>query len=183
MNSDKKNSDRVFLNQNIRVPKVFCIDEQNVNLGIINTSEALKLAQDAGLDLVQVSPPTKDRPPTCKITDYGKYRYDASKKKKEAEKKQREQQNLSEPKEIKFRPVTDMNDLQIKAKKTEEFLSEGFKVKISIIFKGRELSHKEVAYETLDHFMSFLPNCQLAQNPSMAENGKTLTTFVVRKDQ
>lgn len=180
MNIDKKN-DRVYINQSIRVPKVLCIGEQGDNLGVLDTFEALKIAQKEGLDLVQMSPPTRDRPPTCKIMDYDKYRFEMSKKQKEADKKQREQKVLSEPKEIKFRPTTDTNDLQIKAKKAEEFLSDGFKVKVSIVFKGRELSHKEVAYQTLNNFMAILPNCQLQAQPYMADNGKALNVFVVKK--
>lgn len=183
VNIDKKNSDRVFMNHNIRAPRVLCINQDNTNLGEISTSQALALAQAAGLDLVQVSPPSRDRPPTCKIIDYGKYKYDLSKKKKEGDKKQREQKNLSEAKEIKFRPSTDENDLQIKARKAEELINDGFKVKICIVFKGRELAHKNIAFDTLQQFMNFIPGYQLSQKPTMSDNNKNLIAFVVKKSE
>ncbi|HVI42753.1 MAG TPA: translation initiation factor IF-3, partial [Anaerovoracaceae bacterium] len=141
MSTFNKNQDRIIINHQIRGQKVFCINHENVNLGLIPLSQALNLAQEHGLDLVQVSAPSKDRAPTCKILDSGKYKYDLSKKKKEAEKKQREA--IVKTKEIKFRPTTDLNDLKTKARKAEGFIEEGCRVKISITFKGREISHQE----------------------------------------
>lgn len=180
---DKKNSDRVFMNHNIRAPRVLCINQDNANIGEIAIAQALALAQAAGLDLVQVSPPSRDRPPTCKIIDYGKYKYDLSKKKKEGDKKQREQKNMSEPKEIKFRPTTGSNDLLLKARKAQEFLDEGYKVKVYVVFHGREVAHKGVAYDTLKQFIEFIPNCQFSQPPSMSDNNRNLVVFVVKKSE
>src|SRR5690554_4765412 len=100
------------------------------------------MALDAGLDLVQVSSGGRNSSPTCKILDYGKYKYQQSKNEKAAAKKQRE--NSVKIKEIKFRPTTDINDLRTKASKVQEFLNDGDKVKITIAFRGREVSHKEI---------------------------------------
>lgn len=181
-NSKKQNNtnDKIFINSAIRVPKVLCIvAETGENLGVIATYEALRIASDAGLDLVQVSPPAGGRPPTCKILDYGKLKYEESKKRKAAEKKQREM--MVETKELKFRPTTGEFDLQIKAKKASEFLDEGHNVKITIVFRGRELSHKEVAYETLQKFMTCLPGVEITSQAAL-ENNKFLSVMINKKD-
>lgn len=171
--------EKVFINQSIKFPKVLCIDNNNNNLGIIETVRALSLALTQGLDLVQVSPPNRDRVPTCKILNYGKYKYELSKKKKEADKKQRE--STIKEHEIKFRPSTDSNDLKIKARKADEFLAEGSRVRVTISFKGREISHKEVAIKTLYEFAALVPNAKLLNSPSV--EGKSMTVFIVRKNE
>lgn len=175
---NNRNSDRLFINYSIRAQKVLCIDHNNVNLGVISLSEALSLAQASGLDLVQVSPPSKDRAPTCKILDSGKYKYELSKKKKETDKKQRE--SIIKTKEIKFRPTTDLNDLKTKARKVEEFIEEGCRVKVTITFKGREISHQEVAFKTLREFMDLLPQLQTLGKPSL--DRKDLSVFIGKKE-
>lgn len=177
-NFNNKNSDRVFTNYSIRAQNVLCIDHNNINLGVIPFSEALNLAQSQGLDLVQVSPQSKDRPPTCKILDSGKYKYEISKKKKESDKKQRE--SIIKTKEIKFRPTTDSNDLKTKARKVEEFVKEGCKVKLTITFKGREISHQEIAFQTLKEFMNLLPDLQTLGKPSLEK--KDLSIFIGKKE-
>lgn len=175
---NNKNQDRVFVNQNIKFPKVLCIDDNNTNLGVIPTSQALALAQDVGLDLVQVAPPNKDRIITCRIMDFGRYKFELSKNKKEADRKQR--QSLIKEKEIKFRPTTDINDLTYKAKKTVEFLEEGCRVQLTMIFRGREANHKEVGMETLETFLSMVPNAEVISSPNF--DGRNLTTIVIKKD-
>lgn len=171
-------SEKVYINNAIRAPRVLCITEDGTNIGTVETYEALRMAQASNLDLVQVSPPGGGHPPTCKILDYGKLKYDESKKRKAAEKKQREM--TIEVKEIKFRPVTSTNDLLVKARKAEEFLNEGHQVKVTIVFRGRELSHKEVAFKTLDEFMVLVPNAHMLSSASM-ESSKALSVLLGKK--
>lgn len=171
-------SERVFINNSIRVPKVLVIDDAGKNLGVLPTYEALKIAVERGLDLVQMSPPRGGMPPTCKILDYGKYKYTQSKNTRAAERKQRESEVKT--KEICFRPVTDDNDLRIKAKKTQEFLHEGDKVKIVIKFRNREASHKEVAMNTFNYFLDLVGDFILLSAPSM-EGSKALVAMLGKK--
>ncbi len=171
-------TDRTFINQAIKFPRVLCIDSKNNNLGIIPISQALNIAMEQNLDLVQVGPPDRDRVPTCKILDHGKYKYELSKKKKESDRKQRE--TTVKTHEIKFRPVTDINDLRVKAKKTDEFLVDGDKVKIAVVFTGREITHKEVAYKTLNEFMNLIPNVKFTSPPIL--EGKSLSVFIEKTD-
>ncbi len=109
-----------FVNHQIKLPKVVCIDHTGANLGLISTSDAIKKAREVELDLVQILPPQKDKPATCKIMDFGKFKFESSKKKKEAEKKQRE--NAIKLKTIQLHPGTAQNDLNHKAKQANEFL-------------------------------------------------------------
>ncbi|TXH67778.1 MAG: translation initiation factor IF-3 [Thiothrix sp.] len=131
------------INEDIRIPKIRLIDVDNENKGIVSTSEALAMAQEAGLDLVEIVPTGK--PPVCKIMDYGKFRFDESKKAAVARKKQKQVQ----VKEIKFRPGTDEGDYKIKLKKLTEFLEEGDKAKVTVRFRGREMAHRELGMEVL----------------------------------
>ncbi|WP_298607356.1 translation initiation factor IF-3 [uncultured Thiothrix sp.] len=131
------------INEDIRIPKIRLIDVDNENKGIVSTSEALAMAQEAGLDLVEIVPTGK--PPVCKIMDYGKFRFDESKKAAVARKKQKQVQ----VKEIKFRPGTDDGDYKIKLKKLTEFLEEGDKAKVTVRFRGREMAHRELGMEVL----------------------------------
>lgn len=179
MSNLNKSQERLIINYQIRAPKVLCIDQNNTNVGVIPLSQAIGLASASGLDLVQVSLPTnKDHVPTCKIVDGSKYRYELSKKRKEADKKQREA--VIKTKQCKMRPNTDVHDLEIKAKQVEKFLNEGCRVQVIISFKGREISHQEVANQTLETFMSFIPDMQMLGKPSF--DRKDLTVFVGKRD-
>ena len=178
MNDYKKKEYGPPVNMFIRARKVIVIDKDNNNIGTLSISEAIKMAQDNGLDLVQVSK-VGEEIPTCRILDYGKYKYEQDKKKKMAAKKQRE--SLSKVKEIKLRPSTDINDLKIKAAKTEEFINEGHRVKITVVFKGRELSHREIGYETLNTFVSLCSNAEPVSSPSI--DGRILSTMLSKKVQ
>lgn len=130
-------------NKRIRVPEVRLIGEDGEQLGVFITREALRRAEEAGLDLVEISPMA--RPPVCKIMDYGKYKYDQSKKKQEQKKKQ----SVVLIKEIKMRPATDEHDFQTKLRHVKRFLEDGNKVKISIRFRGREMAHKDLGHERM----------------------------------
>ncbi|WP_242128796.1 translation initiation factor IF-3 [Sphingobium sp. Sx8-8] len=130
-------------NEFITVPKVRVIDDEGENLGVMYTQEAIERAYEIGLDLVEVSP-TAD-PPVCKFLDIGKYKYEAQKKANLARKTQRTQ----EIKEIKMRPNIDDHDYDTKMKKVHDFIGEGDKVKITLRFRGRELSHQQLGMQLL----------------------------------
>ena len=129
---------KIRINEQIRVPKVRLISDEGSQLGIIPIEKAMTLANDADLDLVEVSPDSD--PPVCRIMDFGKYKYKLELSEKEKKKKQ----SQITIKEVKIRPKIGGNDFNIKEKYIAKFLKEGHKVKISIIFKGREIVHKEI---------------------------------------
>jgi translation initiation factor IF-3 len=132
------------------VPQVFVIDEGGEQLGTMDIRAALELAQERGMDLVEVSPNAE--PPVCKVMDYGRHLYD--KKKKASVAKAHSHQILL--KEVKFRPNTDTHDLETKTRKADAFLSEGNKCKITVMFRGREMAHVERGREVLDKVTALL---------------------------
>ncbi|WP_159710618.1 translation initiation factor IF-3 [Geminicoccus flavidas] len=131
------------VNYQIEAREVRLVGEDGEMIGVVPLREALMRAEDAGLDLVEVSPTA--RPPVCKILDYGKFKYEAQKKAAEARKKQK----VIEVKEIKLRPGIDDNDYSIKMRKVREFLSEGDKVKVTMRFRGREMAHQHLGMDVL----------------------------------
>jgi translation initiation factor IF-3 len=132
------------VNRRIRAPEVRLIDADGAQLGVYITSKALELAENQGLDLVEVSPNAK--PPVCKIMDYGKYKYQQTKKLKES----RKHQAVVILKEVKFRPNTDDHDLDFKIRNIQRFLEEGHKVKATVVFRGREMSYREGGKKVLE---------------------------------
>nr|WP_279290419.1 translation initiation factor IF-3 [Rhizobium skierniewicense] len=130
-------------NREIRIPKIQLIDEEGQNLGVMPTDQALKMAEDAGLDLVEISPNAE--PPVCKILDLGKLKYSTQKKAAEARKKQK----IVEVKEIKMRPNIDTHDYEVKMKAMNRFFEEGDKVKVTLKFRGREMAHQELGMKLL----------------------------------
>jgi translation initiation factor IF-3 len=131
-------------NRDIRVPRVQLIDDEGNNRGIVSTDEALRIAEEAGLDLVEVSPNAD--PPVCKITDLGKLKYQSQKKAAEARKKQK----TIEIKEIKMRPNIDTHDYEVKMRSVRRFFEEGDKVKLTLRFRGREMAHLELGMKLLN---------------------------------
>ena len=131
-------------NNRINSPEVQVIASNGKNLGILNTNEAIAIAKEEGLDLIEIAPNAK--PPVCKIIDIGKYKYDTQKKANQAKKKQKK----IEIKEIKLRPVTEIHDYQFKIRNAQKFISKGDKVKFTIRFKGRELQHSHLGEELMD---------------------------------
>ena len=131
-------------NNRINSPEVQVIASNGENLGILNTNEAIAMAKEEGLDLIEIAPNAK--PPVCKIIDMGKYKYDAQKKANKAKKKQKK----IEVKEIKLRPVTETHDYQFKIKNAQKFISKGDKVKFTIRFKGRELQHSHLGNKLMN---------------------------------
>jgi translation initiation factor IF-3 len=138
------NAEEFRINHEIDAREVRLIADNGDMIGVVPLREALIRADDAGLDLVEVSPTA--RPPVCKILDYGKFKYEAQKKANAARKKQR----IIEVKEIKMRPSIDDNDYGIKMKKVREFLDEGDKVKVTMRFRGREMAHQHLAMDLLN---------------------------------
>ena len=128
-------------NLEIRVPRVRVIGSDGEMIGVLTRDEALAMAEEEGLDLVEIQPNAD--PPVCKIMDFGKFKFEMQKKANEAKKKTKQQ----EIKELKFRPVTDEGDYQIKLRNMRRFLEEGDKVKVNIRFRGREMSHQELGRE------------------------------------
>ncbi|WP_353412731.1 translation initiation factor IF-3 [Arenicella sp. 4NH20-0111] len=131
------------MNQKITAPTIRLIDQNGDQAGIVSRDEALKKAQDAGLDLVEISPNAD--PPVCRVMDYGKFLYEDSKRKAAARKNQKQTQ----VKEIKFRPGTDIGDYNIKLGKLQKFLEGGDKTKVTIRFRGREMAHKDLGMKLL----------------------------------
>jgi translation initiation factor IF-3 len=141
---DRKRAPRIRANEGIRVPEIRVIGADGNQLGVMQTYEALRIAREQGLDLVEVSPTS--RPPVCRIMDFGKYKYEQSKKTKQSKKKQ----HTFQIKEVKFRPKTEEHDYQFKKRHAEEFLEKHYKVKVTLMFRGREMDHKEMGYRMLD---------------------------------
>jgi translation initiation factor IF-3 len=131
-------------NNRINSPEVQVIGSDGNNLGILNTNEAISIAKEQGLDLIEIAPNAK--PPVCKIIDMGKFKYDAQKKANVAKKKQK----IVLLKEIKMRPVTETHDYEFKVKNAKKFIGKGDKVKFTIRFKGRELQHSHLGRELMD---------------------------------
>ncbi len=131
------------MNDEIDVPQVRVIDAKGENHGVISLENALEIADEAGLDLVEVSPQVS--PPVCKVLDYGKYKYEQQKKANEARKKQK----TIDVKEIKMRPSIDEHDYQVKMKNVRKFLNHGDKVKMTIRFRGREMAHQDLGLRVL----------------------------------
>jgi translation initiation factor IF-3 len=130
-------------NNDIRVPKVQLIDHEGLNRGILDTRDAIAIAEEAGLDLVEISP--NNDPPICKILDLGKFKYQSQKKAAEQRKKQKTQ----EVKEIKMRPNIDTHDYEVKMRAVRKFLEEGDKVKLTMRFRGREMAHQDIGLGVL----------------------------------
>jgi translation initiation factor IF-3 len=137
-------SDGPRVNHQINVPEVRLVREDGTMVGVVSTRQAINMAADAGLDLVEVSP--NATPPVCKILDLGKFKYEEQKRKNEARKKQK----VIEVKEIKLRPGIDIHDYEVKMRSVHRFLEEGDKVKITMRFRGREMAHQELGVKVLD---------------------------------
>lgn len=146
------------INRQIRAREVFVIDAEGNQQGVMNTFAAMELADEAGMDLVEVSP--NANPPVCKILDYGKYRYEQEKRNREAKK----HQTIVKLKEIRMQPKIERHDMEFKTKAIADFLSEGNKVKISVRFRGRELAHTELGKVVLDTILQILTEKEVKFN-------------------
>lgn len=146
------NKDSPRCNHEITSPQIRLIDDAGEMLGVVTPVEGLRLAQERGLDLVEISPTAS--PPVCKIMNYGKFKYEIQKKAQAAKKKQK----IVETKEIKVRPTIADGDYQVKLRNASKFLSEGDKVRFSLQFKGREVTHEEVGFAVIKRFEADLSN-------------------------
>jgi translation initiation factor IF-3 len=165
---------QIRVNHRIRVPEVRVIDANGEMLGVLATHEALKRAQEQGLDLVEVNP--KAEPPVCKILDFGKYKYEEKKKAGEAKRKQ----TVVEIKEIKLRPKTDDHDIAFKTKAARRFLEAGHKVKITVRFRGREITHPEKAQEQIKLIVDALEDIANLETRAMME-ARAMSVLVAPK--
>jgi translation initiation factor IF-3 len=162
---------QIRVNHRIRVPEVRVVLDDGSQLGVMPTSEALKAAEQRGLDLVEVNP--KSMPPVCKILDFGKYKYEEKKRASEAKRKQ----TIVELKEVKLRPKTDDHDLQVKVRSARRFLESGNKVKFTVRFRGREITHPQRAQMQLDWLVEQLTDlANVEQRPQM--EGRTMSAIV-----
>lgn len=150
------------------------IDENGQQLGIMPPAQALAVARERGLDLVEISPTAV--PPVCRIMNYGRYQYLEQKRARQA----RKHQKVIEIKEIKFRPKVDEHDYQFKKKHIERFLSEGDKVKATVFFRGREMAHPEIGRRILDRLIEELADVAVAEIPPRME-GNQLHTILAQK--
>lgn len=171
---NRNNNKGQRINEMIRVREVRLIDDEGNQKGIVPTLEALKLAKEKDLDLVEVSP--NANPPVCKILDYGKYRFEQEKKLRESKKNQK----VLKLKEIRMQPKIGPGDLDTKAKHVQEFLDEGDKVKVTIRFRGRELAHTELGYDVLNEVLKRLTSAYIMEKqPAM--DGKTMSMTISAK--
>jgi len=154
---------QIRINHRIRVPEVLVIGADGGKLGVLQTHEALRMAQEQGLDLVEINP--KSDPPVCKILDFGKYKYEEKKKQAQA----RRNQAVVDIKEIKLRPKTDDHDINFKVKAARRFIEAGHKVKFTVRFRGREITHPEKAHEQIDIIVKALEDVANVETRPMME--------------
>ncbi|MCC7403726.1 MAG: translation initiation factor IF-3 [Bdellovibrionales bacterium] len=163
MPNSKKGGDGFRVNHEIFASQVRVIDSDGKMAGIFTVAEAIRLAESRGLDLIEVAPDAK--PPTCKIIDYGKWKYENKKKEKDARKKQ----TIITIKEIQVRPRTDQHDLETKLKHARRFLLEGDKVKVNLRFQGREMAHQEQGMALLNKITAALNDVAVPETPAKRE--------------
>ena len=168
--------DSLRINEEIRIREVRVTSASGEQLGIMATRDALRMAEEQHLDLVEVAP--KAKPPVCRIMDFGKYRYEQQKREKEAKKKQK----IVTIKEVKLRPNIEQHDFDVKLKNALRFLEEGNKVKVTIMFRGRELSHPELGREVLNKVADRLKELVSIERDAKLE-GKNMTMILAPKAQ
>jgi translation initiation factor IF-3 len=164
------------INEDIRDKEIRLIDEGGEQLGIMSCQDALNIAYDKNCDLVKISPGAN--PPVCKIMDYGKYKFEQSKRDKEAKR----HQHVVEIKEIRMSPVIDTNDFNVKLKNGQKFLKEGDRLKVTIRFRGRQMAHTEIGAGILERFAEACADCaSLDKNPKL--EGRNMSMFLSPKAQ
>ncbi len=164
------------MNEQIKAREVLVVDADGTQLGVMKTAEALSLAQEKKLDLVNVAPGAK--PPVCRLMDYGKYKYEQSKRDREARKRQK----TTTIKEIKLRPNIDQHDFDVKAKRARKFLENGDKVKVTVMFRGREITHPEIAHRLCKQLAEDLTECSVVEKPAKQE-GRNMLMILAPKSQ
>ena len=169
--------DDYLVNEAIRFPKVLVIDSEGNALGVKDRREALALAREANLDLYCISP--QATPPVCKILDFGKYRYQLEKKKKENEKKQKAM--IQDLKQIQLSPVIDTHDIQTKCRHAINFLKDGDKVKVVVRFKGRQMAHPEVGEEVMNRFIAMVGDAAVVEKKPVMDGRNLMATLAPKK--
>lgn len=159
------------VNERIRIPEVRLIDEEGNHVGIVRTREALEMARERGLDLVEVQP--NAAPPVCRLMDYGKYRYEESRRERESRRRQKAQ----EVKEVRLSPKIDSHDLETKGRNALRFLDAGDKVKLSVRFRGREIAHQEIGRALLERLAEQLSDHAVVDQPPRME-GRSMVMFL-----
>ncbi|MGI6588878.1 MAG: translation initiation factor IF-3 [Peptococcia bacterium] len=167
-------SKELRVNEKIRSREVRLVSEKGEQLGIMSPKEAVQIALNRGLDLVEVAPNAK--PPVCKIMDIGRYKYEQSKREREARKKQR----VINVKEVKLRPNIETHDFQVKTRNAIRFLKGGDKVKVTIMFRGREVSHPELGRELLERVVEMVSEYAIVEKHPKLE-GRNMTMFLSPK--
>ncbi len=162
------------MNEQIKAKEVLVIDAEGTQLGTMKTDEALQLAQEKKMDLVNVAPSAK--PPVCRLMDYGKHKYEQSKRDKEAKKKQK----TTTIKEIKLRPNIDKHDFEVKVKRGQKFLSKGDKIKVTVMFRGREITHPEIAQGLCKDLAEELADYGVVEKPAKQE-GRNMIMILAPK--
>lgn len=170
----KRIGKELSINDQIRAREVRVVSDTNEQLGVMTLHEALRLAEEKNLDLVEVAP--NGRPPVCRIMNYGKFRYEQQKRDKEAKKKQK----VFQLKEVKLRPNIEDHDFFVKLKNAQRFLGEGNKVKVTIMFRGREMSHPELGKDVLDRVVKELGDTIVREKPPKIE-GRNMTMIIAPK--
>ena len=160
-----------MINEQIRDREIRLIGEDGQQLGIMSSRDAMKLAKDAGLDLVKIAPTAK--PPVCKIMDYGKYKFELNKREKE----NRKNQKVINIKEVQLSPSIDTNDFNTKCNHAIKFLKKGDKVKVIVRFRGREVSHSQIGYTLLERFAEQAKEAGTVEKPAKLE-GRNMTMFL-----
>jgi len=170
--NSKEPKDSVRINEEIRVPQVRVIDSDGGQLGVMETKAAIAVARSKELDLVEIAP--KADPPVCKIINFGKFKYEKQKR----EKTQRKNQVVQILKEIRFHPNTDSHDFEFKTKHAINFLEEGNKVKVSVMFKGREMAYTQLGETLLNKFVERITDIAKVESPIKLE-GRNMNVIVV----
>ena len=162
------------LNEDIRDKELRLIGSEGEQLGIMSADEALRIADEKGMDLVKISP--QANPPVCKLMDYGKFRFEQGKREKEA----RKNQHVVEIKEIRMSPGIDVGDFNVKLKNAQKFLTEGNRVKVSVRFRGREMAHPELGTTLMQRFTESVADYGTVEKQPKLE-GRSMTMFVTAK--
>ena len=163
-----------MINGQIKDKEVRVIGQNGEQIGVMSPKEAMKLAQEAELDLVKIAP--KAQPPVCKIVDYGKYRYELARKEKDAKKKQK----TVEIKEVRLSPNIETNDLNTKVNSAKKFISKGDKVKVTLRFRGREMAHMQSSKHILDDFADMMKDVASVEKPAKLE-GRSISMVLTEK--
>ena len=164
-----------MINEQIRAREVRVVSADGEQLGVMSSRDAMKLAREAELDLVKIAP--KAQPPVCKIIDYGKYKYEQSRREKEAKKKQK----TVEVKEVRMSPNIDANDLNTKVNNAKKFILKGNKVKVTLRFRGREMAHVQQSKHILDDFADMLKDVAQVEKPAKLEGRNMSMVLTVKR--